>query len=209
MQLARLITTLVALASLVVADNSPAAPTDGLSQPSAAALSAVRGFPAWKFLPTDEYATLSDRFIGRKRWVLYVYKAPSSAKAPRRTCLKAITISARSVGVSALTSRSECGILDVQQGFVVSQSVLLEKSAIGVVTAQSATQTIEMQLSPVGRVSHHDVKRLSQQQARKSGLPPLRYSVAVEGGDCLEYLRGLDGNDQTVFATGARGCSGI
>jgi hypothetical protein len=165
---------------------------------------AVREFPAWKMLPTEKFATLSDRLVGSKRWALYLFKANEQGSA-RRVCLQAINVSSTPNGVSALTGRPECGLLKSQRSFVASQSEVSGRSAIGTVTANSAVSSIEVELVPTG-VSQYPTRVLNQHQMRKSGLPHLAYAAFIDSGNCLERLRGLGTDGRTIFSTGRRGC---
>jgi hypothetical protein len=204
MQLARLIAIAVALLA-VLAAVSLAAPAQKSPRADGASR-AVRDFPVWRSLPTNRYATLSDRLVGSKRWALYLFKANPQG-SPRRVCLQAFNVSSAARGVSVLTSRPECGLLRSERSFVASQSEVAGQSAIGVVTANASIASIEAELVPEGS-SDHPTKTLSRHQRRKSGLPPLVYSAFVDGGSCLESLKGLDSEGRTVFGTGSRGCSG-
>jgi hypothetical protein len=202
MRLARLALLALSLA-LVAAAISPAKQIDRDPRTSGPTRS-VREFPAWKLLPTSNFATLTDRLVGSKRWALYLFKA-SPQGSGRRVCLQAINVSGAPRGVSVLTGRPECGLLKSERGFIASQSEVSGRSGIGTVTAIATVSRIEVELVPTG-VSQHPTRVLNQHQMRKSGLPPLVYSAFVEGGSCLERLSGLDGDGRTIFSTGARGC---
>lgn len=203
MRLARLISLAAVLGVALSAVYAAAEEREPLG--SKGSSRAVRDFPAWKLLPTASYATLTDRMVGSKRWVLYVFKTKSQ-DSQRRVCLQTINIGSTRNGVSVLTGRPECGLLNSRRSFIASQAEVSRRTAIGVVTASTSTTSIEAELVP-GGVFDHPTKALNQHQIRKSGLPLLIYSAFVADGSCLERLTGLDSEGGTVFSTGSRGCS--
>lgn len=205
MRLARLILT-AAVLGVAFSATSGAVAEEKRTVRNGGSARAVRDFPAWKLLPSNSYATLTDRMFGSKRWVLYLFKAKPQG-SQRRVCLQTINIGSRSGEITALMGRPECGQLNTDRSFIAAQIEVSGKSAIGVVTANVATSRIEAELVP-GGVSAHPTRILNQHQIRKSGLPRLIYSAFARDGSCLERLSGFDSDGGTVFSTGSRVCGG-
>jgi hypothetical protein len=205
MQLARLIAISLGVCMVTFAGGLVYSPDGQLQARSAS--SAVLDFPAWRLLPTSHYATLTDRLVGSKRWVLFVYRARSQG-VKQRVCLQAINVSSRrgSSEVSTLSGRPECSSLATEGSFAASQIEVSGRPAIGVVAANPKVTSVEVELVP-GGVSRQATKTLNEHQMRKSNLPPLVYSTLVGNAGCLERISGLDDAGSTIFSTGSRGCS--
>ena len=86
MQLARLVAAISVALTLLGAAGVAAASDEAVRQ--GAGSQKVREFPVWRLLPTDDYATLSDRLIEGRRWALYLFKGSS----PRQACLQAFIL---------------------------------------------------------------------------------------------------------------------
>lgn len=203
MRLARLISLAAVLAAGLSAVHAAAAEEQETLR-NGVSTSAVRDFPAWKLLPTAHYATLTDRVVGSKRWVLYLFRAKPQGSR-HQVCLQTINIGGARGGVAVLTGRPECGLLNTPRSFVAAQIEVSGRTAIGIVMANIATSSIEAEFVP-GGVSQHATRILNQHQMRKSGLPRLVYSAFLGGGSCLERLSGLDSDGGMIFSTGTRGC---
>lgn len=171
----------------------------------ASAAQAIREFPAWKVLPTQEFATLTDRMVGKMRIALYVY----GNGRKRHVCVQEVAVQpAGRFDLSVSVGQPECGRLAGGKGFVATAGGFEKEdvTVVGVVSADTELRRVSVRVAP-GHEAGRRSRMLSAAQAAKADVERLRFStIIVPHYGCLQELAGYDGANQRLFGS-SRECS--
>lgn len=175
----------------------------------ASGVGAVRAFPMWRLLPTDDFATLMDRTWGGFRAGVYVYRRGAGPGDPV-VCIQQTNVRQReNASLSVSTGSPECSRLYPDRGFnaTVGSFEASDRTVFGLVTGQQAAARVEIDLDPGEPVSV-TTRVLGDKQARKARLPRLRFAaLAVPRAACLKSIAAYSESGSVLFGTPDRGCA--
>jgi hypothetical protein len=167
----------------------------------------VMNIPLANVLPTNQFATLDEGVLNRRRWAIFTF-ANDRPGAHGRPCIESVTLRYEHGVVSTNTGAPSCGALAPPRAVPVATEIIFTNVA-GLIVGMTLDPTVarvEMNFSS-GADLDVPTRLLSARQAKKAKVRTFRYvALGIGRKACLEAFEGIAGSGKTLFQTSPQEC---
>lgn len=160
-----------------------------------------------KVLPTKTYLSVGGAQTRNARWEAFAY--PRRIAGHKKLCLQIVAVHRVRGMISVTPGSPECGSVQpaIEEPVAVASSMRRLRQLVVVVATGTPASRIIVTVTPSREIGA-EVKALPQGQVKRLGVGDFGYAVVVaHGEDCINQIRGFEGDGEVAFATLKLPCS--